>query len=241
MLNLTLSLEAILATVELILLIATFILLITSRKEWKGRRQLLNILYTAVRVLTRHEYFTIIVEGVETAKKSIFATITGMPPTEEEEPTVSKIVRLIKKVCSKGVETKYLIPIGIERLNMGCRLSKAGAEVRYSKGLVVYDLRYMVIDDRHVILGLPEKVGEGQPTKKGYILDSETLARLLREHFKRHWDDPSTISYEDYLLKVVKRIIEANPGISPRLMAKQLNIDVSEAEKAFRKAKIDKK
>lgn len=53
------------------------------------------------------------------------------------------------------------------------------------KGLVVYDLRYMVVDDSIVLFGLPEKFGREQPTRRGFTIMSESLATMLRERFYR--------------------------------------------------------
>lgn len=63
---------------------------------------------------------------------------------------------------------KYLLPKFPDRLQIGVQYTKAGAEVLFSICLMVHNIRYSVVDERIVVLGIPESTGEKEATKKGY-------------------------------------------------------------------------
>jgi hypothetical protein len=111
-----------------------------------------------------------------------------------------------------------------DRLHIGYMYKKAGAEIRYSDCVIVHDIRYMVVDDGVIVIGIPESTGEKEATKKGYRIPSEGLAAILKEHFYSCWD--KNITFENYLKEVIKQT-----GATPKLLARELQIDEMELEK----------
>ncbi len=226
------TLELALLSVEFVLLIATFILLYLSRREHAGRHELLKLLSLAITALTRREYFSAVQDAIREAKESVIAVITGTPPRdEEEEEMLNAIAERVREASSREVKLRYLIPRSAAHLYVGHLLCKAGAEVRYRAGLAVYDLRYMVVDGKRVIIGQPRGEGEEEPTKKGYVIESPTLASMLTERFESHWSAEGTVTYEEYVRQEVKSLYETNPGLTPETAAGQLNLPVEEVKR----------
>jgi hypothetical protein len=95
---------------------------------------------------------------------------------------------------------------------MGSLYTTAGAEIRYHRRLIVNDLRYMVVDGKLVVIGLPEKSGEREPTRQGYAIPSEGMANLFRDHFERFWKSPEALPYDVYLKDLVSEITKTNVG-----------------------------
>lgn len=216
--------------VELTLLVATLILLYLSRHELEGRKRLVEHLMETMRMLTRTEYFNAVLEAIRTSTKEIFGSITGAKPKGSSK-FFEKIVKEIEMASSRGVKIRYLMPKGREKLYVGYRYTKAGAEVRYHRGLVVYDLRHMVVDDRIVVMGFPEKVGVEQPTRTGIKIESESLAKIFKERFERLWEEATP--YDVYLKDLVEDIRRANPEISKDLVSKQLEIPMEEIDRVW--------
>jgi hypothetical protein len=108
--------------------------------------------------------------------------------------------------------------------------ASAGAEVRFNPGVLVSDARYMLVDDKSVVVGVPERKGKNEPTKKGYVIPSETVAALFRADFETKWSSPETMTYEAYLSEVVTKARSSNPGISTELIAANLRLDRKEVE-----------
>jgi len=226
------SLELALLSVEFVLLIATVILLYLSRREHAGRHELLKLLSLAITALTRREYFSAVQDALRDARRSVIAVITGTPPRdEEEEEVLNSIAQRVREASKRGVRIRYLIPRSAAHLHVGHLLCRAGAEVRYRAGLAVYDLRYMVVDESRVIIGQPRGQGEEEPTKKGYVIESPTLASMLLERFESHWGAEGTVSYEEYVRQEVKSLYETNPGLTPETAAGQLNLPVEEIKR----------
>lgn len=213
------SLVLALLVLESILLVVTIILLVYSIREGKERNMLLKEMMKTTKVLTRQEYFTIVVESLQRARKEVIGCITGSFP--EEIDRVEDIAKNIAKL-SKKVKIKYLIPKFPDRLYIGYIYTKAGAEVCYYP--FVSDFRYMVVDRENVIIGVPEVRGEKEPTKKGYNIPSEELARLLKEHFYSCWKEST--KYEDYVKEILKET-----HASPKQLAQELHIDEREIER----------
>jgi len=61
-----------LLSVEIILLLLTLLLLMYSHRERNQRKILFNLLIDTVKVLTREEYFNIVVEELDNAKRSVW-------------------------------------------------------------------------------------------------------------------------------------------------------------------------
>jgi len=219
----------VLLVVELALLSFTVIILLQSRREWHGREELLNLLMATARVLTRQEYFSMVREALDKAEKSVYAIVTGASPGVDDGPLVEGVMKAISRSTKQGIVLNYLLPKSPETLEMGSKLSKAGATVRYHDGLVVSDFRFMVVDGRYCAIGLPETMGEKQPTRRGVMIRSETLADMLKEHFNKFWN--SAMDYRDYLTAVVLKLVEENLQISPEVISRQLRVDQEEITK----------
>ncbi|MHB8843069.1 MAG: hypothetical protein ACYC56_14990, partial [Candidatus Aquicultor sp.] len=65
--------------------------------------------------------------------------------------------------------------------------------------LLVHNFRFSVVDERIVVLGIPESVGEREATKKGYTIPSEGLAILLKNYFH---DCQKQSSMKEYIQEV---------------------------------------
>lgn len=217
-----------LLVVESILLIATIILLLLTKKEWKMRERALKSLQDTIRVLTRQQYFSTVMEALRSSKKEVKAIVTGTYPRDEDQMVFDELLKCIKEASSRGVKLQYLMPKGKDKLAVGSKYVNSGAEVRYHDGLIVYDLRYMVVDGELMVLGLPEKVGEVEPTRVGHLVKSETLANLLISHFERYWE--TSIEYREYLKRTVDEIRKAEPGASKQLIAAYLRVNEVDIE-----------
>lgn len=224
------DIEPYLFILELVLLIATVTLLLMSRKEWRGREELTSLLAVAVRTLTREEYFRLVIETLQNAK-DVRAIVTGTHPTEASERYVSEILKIMSK--NKEGDFKYLLLKSPEKLEMGSRYVKSGAEVRFHEGLVVYDFRFMLVDKSEAVLGLPERVGEAQPTRRGIKVESETLTKILLDYFNNYWETAEP--YENYASQMISNLVEKNPSISTHTIAHQLNLDIEEVNRIYNK------
>ncbi len=220
------SIEVGLLILESVLLVATIILLVLSIKEGRGRNALLVEVERATRILTRHEYFFTVTDSMLEAKEEIIGCITGRPPVGDDEKRIRDVISSIEKVKRTGVRVRYILPKFHDRLRIGYLYTKAGAEVRYSSRPLVYDIRYTVVDDRLVVIGVPETTGEREATKKGYRIPSEGLAAILKEHFYSCWEE--NITYEEYVRELLSQ-----PGATPKQFARELQIDEEELKRVI--------
>lgn len=118
----------------------------------------------------------------------------------------------------------FSIKEGRGRRDLLLEVEKAGAQVRYSSCPVVHNIRYIVVDERLVVFGIPESTGEKEATRKGYRIPSEGLASILREFFYKCWE--KDVSYDEYLKEVVKQT-----GAPSKILARELQIDEGEIER----------
>ncbi|MFA4828368.1 MAG: hypothetical protein WC855_08855 [Thermodesulfovibrionales bacterium] len=218
------TIETGLLILESILLIVTIILLIYSIKEGRGRKGLLLEVGKATKILTRQEYFLTVTDSMMDAKTEVIGAITGRLPAGDDKKRTQDVTTNIERLAKNNVSVKYLLPKFPDRLHIGYLYTKAGAEVRYSGCAVVHDIRYIVVDEKLVVIGIPESIGEKEATKKGYRIPSEGLAVILKEHFKGCWD--KNIRYEDYVKEVIKQT-----GTTTKSLARELQIDEEELEK----------
>ncbi|RJX16633.1 MAG: hypothetical protein C4570_09205 [Ammonifex sp.] len=218
------SIEIVLLILESVLLVATVVLLLYSLKEGRSRKKLLLEVGRAAKILTRQEYFLTVMDSMMEAKADVIGFITGRPPLGDDEKRVKSIVVNIERLSKRGVKVKYLIPKLHDRLHVGYLYSKAGAEVRYGTCAIANDIRYIVVDDKLVVAGIPESTGETEATKKGYRIPSDSLASILKEHFCRCWEEG--VVYEEYLKEIIKQT-----GVTPKLLGKELQIDEKELVK----------
>ena len=217
------TLEIGLLLLESVLLIFTVILLVYSIREGRQRDKLIMEVGKATRVLTRQEYFLSIIDSMMDAKEEIVGCITGRPPAGDDVKMSRTIVENIKQITKNGVRVKYLLPKFPDRLHVGYMYMKAGAEVMYSSCLMVHNLRYIIIDDRIVVMGIPESIGEKEATKKGYRIPSEGLAMVLKNYFNTC---EKQSSFPEYLKEVLKQT-----GATPEHIAREYQIDVDELKK----------
>lgn len=215
------TVETILLVLESVLLVATIILLLYSIREGKGRKNLLLEVGKATKILTRQEYFLTVTDSMMDARVEVVGFITGRPPAEDDKKRVRDIINNLEKLTKKDIKVKYLIPKFPDRLHIGYLYSRAGAEVRYGIGAIASDIRYIIVDDRFVVIGIPESMGEKEATKKGYRIPSESLAAILKDQFYRCWEESMT--YEKYVKEAIKQT-----GLTPEQLGRELQIDETE-------------
>ncbi len=213
--------ETALLLLESVLLIATITLLVLSIKEGRSRDELLARISKTTKILSREDYFTTVISAFQEAEKEVFGCITGSTPTGGDRKHIEDIMKQIERLTKSGVTVRYMLPKFPDRLGIGHMYTKAGAEVRYTNCLFLNDHRSMIVDSKLVIVGVPEAVGEVEPTKKGFRIPSEGLARILKDHYFGCWNH--NMAYAEYL----KAVLEQTGG-SVELLAKELEIDVAE-------------
>jgi hypothetical protein len=180
---------------ESVLLVATLVLLIYGIYEGKRRDALLKEVSRVTKVLTRQEYFLSIMDAMLDAKEEIIGCITGTPPSGDDVRMTRHFADAIRDMTKKGVSIKYLLPKFPDRIPIAVQYTKAGAEVLFSSCLMVHSIRYTVVDERVVVLGIPESIGETEATKKGYTIPSEGLAMVLKGYFNECEDKTSLKAY----------------------------------------------
>lgn len=229
------EMELVLLVVELALLVFTLALLLISRKEWRSREKLLNLLMATMRILTRQEYFSMVMDSLKGAKKEVHAIVTGTAPSEASKTFVDGVLQAMSDSHRNGVSLSYLMPKSPEKLEMGYKYTKTGAKVKYHDGLVVYDLRFTLIDEKSAVIGLPETTGATEPTRKGALLKSDTLASILHEYFNKFWG--SAEDYNTYVAEIVLKLLEENSNLSAETISLQLKVNVEEIERVIKTKK----
>ena len=218
------TVETTLLILESVLLVATIILLLYSIKEGKGRKNLLLEVGKTTKILTRQEYFLTVTDSMMDAEVEITGFITGRLPTGDDKKRVRDILNNVEKLTKNNIKVKYLLPKFPDRLHIGYLYSRAGAEVRYNICAIENDIRYMIVDDRFVVIGIPESMGEKEATKKGYRIPSEGLAAILKDHFYRCWTQ--SMMHEKYVEEAIKQT-----GLTPKQLGRELQIDEKELER----------
>lgn len=218
------TMELGLLLLESVLLAATVALLVYGIREGKQRYRLLEEVGRATKVFMRQEYFLSLMDAMLDAQREIVGCITGRPPAGDDIKTTRNIVDAIAKMSAKGVRIMYLLPKFPDRLQIGIRYTKAGAEVRFSSCLMVHNIRFTVVDERIVVLGIPESVGEREATKKGYRIPSEGLALVLKNYFNT-CENQATLG--EYLREVIEQT-----GATPEHLAREFGVDETDL-KAF--------
>ncbi|HTZ41378.1 MAG TPA: hypothetical protein VMB77_14590 [Syntrophales bacterium] len=211
------TLEFGLLILESVLLVATIILLVYGIHEGKRRDILLREVGRVTKVLTRQEYFFSVMSAMQDAREEIVACITGRPPSGDDVTMARHIVEAVESLVKRGVSVRYLLPKFPDRLQIGVQFAKAGAEVRFSSCLMVHNVRFSVIDERVVVLGIPESTGEKEATKKGYTIPSEGLALILKGYFD---GCESQSSLKEYLQEVA-----THSGATLEHLAKEFHLD----------------
>lgn len=228
------TIQVLLLAVELVLLVATLSLLVLNRREMKAREQLMRHFTSVSDVITRQEYFVAVVDAIQRADKSLVGSVTGSPPHSEEGEVIKQILNSISEAAKKGVVIRYLLPLAPDRLRMGKLYTQNGAQVRFSPSVLISDARYTAIDGRTVLIGVPERSGRNEPTRKGYTITSESVAALFTKEFEDQWNGPTSKSYHDYIKELVGLARGAHPGASPELMAGNLGLATEDVEQVLR-------
>lgn len=217
------QLETGLIILESVLLVVTVILLAYSIKEGKQRDKLLIEVSKATKVLSRQEYFLTVIHAMVEAKTEVTGCITGRIPQGDDKQMTRDIIVLLERLTSRGVRVKYLLPKFPDRLHIGYLYTKAGAEVCYSNCLMVHNMRFIIVDGKTSVIGIPESTGEKEATKKGYRIPSEGLASVLEHYFK---SCEKQLSFIDYLKEVM-----SHTGATPEHLAHEIQIDAEELKK----------
>ncbi len=212
---------------ESVLLIATISLLVMSLKEGRGRDKLIMEVANATKVLSRHEYFTTVVDVMMDAKEEVLASITGRIPGKDDEKRVKDLIYNIEKLVAAGVKVRYIMPKFQDRLHIGCLYENAGAEVCYSPCVLSEDFRYTVVDGSMVVVGVPDDQHVSAATGKGYKIPSSGLAAILKDNFQRCGE---TISFKEYVEETM-----SHTGADLASIAKEIKLDPSELSKALKK------
>ena len=214
------SIELILLITESILLLVTLGFLVYSLREGRQRSHLLVEIKHATKTLTRLEYFLTLSESLLDSKKEVVGCVTGRRPIGYEEKKIRTVLDSIKKATSRGVIVKYILPKLPERLYMGCLYESAGAEVRYASCSLVRSMRYMVVDNSLVLIGIPEGAGDKIGTSKGHKLPSKGLASIMKNHFDGCWEG-------DMLLQAFINEVMNQTGMSIKQLSDELGIETS--------------
>jgi hypothetical protein len=190
-------------------------------------------LTNTAKMLSRQEYFISVDSAMRSATRSVKGSITGsLPKTGEQEESVRKITTAIEQLTGKknsSVRIQYLLPKSQERLSVAYRYTQAGATVKFHPALLVSDLRYIIVDDRLTVLGLPSATGEDQPTREGYSIPSEALAEIFENQFQTKWEQ--AIDYDNYVRTVLTEIRNHSPNVCSKLLSGRLSIPAEEIER----------
>ncbi len=225
------EIESALLLVELVLLIFTVILLLFHLKQDKVHKNLIREMSNTTRVLTRQEYFSEVIHAFQETKKSIFGCITGNKPSSNDDENIDIIVRNIQDLTKKGVKISFLIPKFTNRLYIGYKYSTAGADIRYNNCAIVSDIRYMIVDEKFVLFGIPDNIGENEPTKKGYRIPSLGISSILLDHLNQCWNSKVTTSYEMYIKEILEDIKNKDGSYSLEPLARELGIPKDEIKR----------
>lgn len=231
------TVQLLLLFVELLLLVATLSLLIINRKETRARETLMRHFSTVADVITRQEYFVAVIDAIQRAEKQILGSITGSSPSSEEGEVVQQILETISDASKHGVAVRYLLPMSPDRLRMGRRYRVSGAEVKFHPSLLISDMRYMCVDGKLVLIGVPEKMGRNEPTRKGFTIPSESVTHLFVTQFENQWNSKESKDYSAYLQELVTQARASNPDISMELMVSNLGVERDDIDEALRSRK----
>lgn len=174
----------------------------------------------------REEYFLAVTAMLHNARSNVYGTITGLAPKDKNvtEPIIERLVELRRK----RVDVRYLMPARKDRIPVAHRYRKAGANVKFHPNLGIDDLRYTVVDGKTAILAIPEKPGEKERTRRGYVVPSKSLALILTAKFEKEWNSKEAIEYDRYLRNIIREARKVEPGLPQELLSKKIGIDDDE-------------
>ena len=183
-------------------------------------------------MVSRQEYFNLVNFGMQTATRSIKGSVTGSSPaTADERDHVQVIIEQIRRAKARNVTVQYLLPMSQDKIAIASKYREAGAEIRFHPGLLVNDIRFVTIDSKYSVLGLPGAAGQNEPTREGYAIPSEGLAQILLQQFEGNW--VKAVEYEDYLRDVLLEIKSHNPRVSCHLLSSQFEVAKFEVNKVL--------
>jgi len=220
--------------VEFVLLVATVSLLVLNRREQKSREKMMDHFSSVADVITRQEYFVAVVDSIQRAQNQLCGSVTGSPPAHEEVEVIQQILAAITDAARRGVRMRYLLPLAPDRLQMGRRYKLSGAEVKFHPSLLMSDVRYTLVDDKIVLVGVPARKGKNEPTRKGFTIPSESVAYLFKTQFETQWSSNEAKGYQEYLGELVTQARVSNPNVSVELMAGNLGVDTEDIVAAIR-------
>ena len=116
---------------------------------------------------------------------------------------------------------------------MGRLYTANGAQAKFNPSLLVSDVRYMCVDKKLVLIGVPERNGRNEPTRKGYTVPSESVAHLFGGQFEEQWASKDTKTYMDYLKELVTQAMGSNPNLSLDLVAANLGVEKEDVNAAL--------
>ena len=226
------DLQLALLVVEMALLGTTLLLILAARREYRARNALMQHVSMATNAITRQEYFEAVMAATQGSSKYIFAIVTATNPSREEAWIVKAILESVKQANVRGVQFRYLLPNSPDRLEMARRYRKAGADVKFHPNLIVNDARFMIVDDRQVIIGVPGESGGDQSTKYGHNIASESIAHVFRERFERQWHSSEARTYTQFLSELIYQARQFNPKVSSDVIARNLKVDKEDIDQA---------
>lgn len=228
------TVQLLLLGVELVLLVGTLSLLVLNRREMRAREQLMRHFTSVADVITRQEYFVAAIDTIQRAQKTLMGSVTGSPPPREEGEIVRQILNSVAEASKRGVAVRYLLPLAPDRLGMGRMYAKSGAEVRFNPLVLISDARYTCVDGRVVLIGIPERSGRNEPTRKGYTITSESVSLLFTKDFEERWSAADAKTYPEYLNELVGQARASNPNASPEFIARNLGVGTEDVEGVLR-------
>src|SRR3989338_2909630 len=104
------TIEKGLLILESILLVATIILLLYNIREGRQRKNLLLEIGKTTKILTRQEYFLMVINSMMDANTEVIGSITGRFPAGDDQKIVRNVVENIEKLIKRWVRITYLIP-----------------------------------------------------------------------------------------------------------------------------------
>ncbi|MHB8567494.1 MAG: TrmB family transcriptional regulator sugar-binding domain-containing protein [Nitrososphaerales archaeon] len=224
------DISVILLVAEIVLLAPTLVLIILGRKEERGRQLLLKEITNTAKMVSRQEYFNNVQFGMQTAQKSIKGAVTGSVPRNAELNEIIKSIEdQIKRARKRGVSVQYLFLKSPDRLQIASRYHQAGAEIGFHPSLLVSDIRYVVFDNKYVLLGLPSSAGANEPTREGYLIPSEGMAEIFLQRFDSNWVE--AMKYDDFVNDVLTEAKIHSPNVSVELLSAQLKVPPDEVKR----------
>lgn len=148
-------------------------------------------------------FISIYVEAIRNCEREILIASTSPSPPEKE------ILQAMKYALKRGKSVRVVRQITelwtLRDLKDYEQYIKAGSQVRYLDVNEI-PLRFMIFDDRDVILVFPSETGSA--TLEALWLRIPPLAQILRQQFEELWEKGTPISYVLNKIKEKKRLDE---------------------------------